>query len=94
MFSKIFFFENRPVYEIMWKNMVDPDRSQTTIWCMLISRRVPKATNTHSEYVILIAFPLQQWLHERASMYLGLSCPLHLKYKVNGASVKECVVIM
>jgi len=23
---------------------------------------------THSEYVILIAFPLQQWLHERASM--------------------------
>ena len=23
---------------------------------------------THSEYVILIAFPLQQWLHERASV--------------------------
>jgi len=29
---------------------------------------MPKATNTHSEYVILIAFSLQQWLHERASM--------------------------
>ena len=27
-----------------------------------------KATNTHSEYVILIAFPLQQWLHEGTSM--------------------------
>jgi hypothetical protein len=26
-----------------------------------------RATNTHSEYVIFIAFPLQQWLHERAS---------------------------
>jgi len=26
---------------------------------------MPKATNTHSEYVILIAFALQQWLHER-----------------------------
>jgi len=26
------------------------------------------ATNTHSEYVILIAFPLQQWSNERASM--------------------------
>jgi len=25
-----------------------------------------KATYTHSEYVILIAFPLQQRLHERA----------------------------
>jgi len=27
-----------------------------------------KATGTHSEYVIIIAFPLQQRLHERASM--------------------------
>jgi len=27
-----------------------------------------KATNTHSEYAILIAFPLQQWLHECASV--------------------------
>jgi len=25
-------------------------------------------TNTHSEYVMVIAFPLQQWLHERASL--------------------------
>jgi hypothetical protein len=29
---------------------------------------IPKATNTHSQYVILIAFPLQQRLHERAWM--------------------------
>jgi hypothetical protein len=27
---------------------------------------VTKATNTHSQYVILIAFPRQQWLRERA----------------------------
>ena len=26
------------------------------------------ASNTHSEYVIVTAFPLQAWLHERASM--------------------------
>ena len=26
---------------------------------------ITKATNTHSKYVILIDFPLQQWLHER-----------------------------
>jgi len=25
-----FFSENRAVYEIMWKNMVEPDRSQMT----------------------------------------------------------------
>jgi hypothetical protein len=29
---------------------------------------IPKATDTNSEYVILIALPLQQWLHERVSM--------------------------
>jgi hypothetical protein len=29
---------------------------------------ITKATNTHSEYVILIAFPRQQWLRERASV--------------------------
>jgi hypothetical protein len=27
-----------------------------------------KATKTHSEYVILIAFPRQQWLRERVSI--------------------------
>jgi hypothetical protein len=29
---------------------------------------ITKATDTHSEYVILIAFPSQQWLRERASV--------------------------
>jgi hypothetical protein len=27
-----FFFENCAVYEIMWKNMVQPERQQMTIW--------------------------------------------------------------
>ena len=41
--------------------------------CML---SVPKATNTNSEYVILIAFPLQQLLQERASIlrYTYMAC--------------------
>ena len=34
-----------------------------------------RATSTHSEYVILIAFLLQHWLHERASM---LSLQVHI----------------
>ena len=35
-----------------------------------------KATNIHSEYVILTAFPLEQWLHERASelRYAYIAC--------------------
>jgi hypothetical protein len=36
----------------------------------------PKASNTHAEYVVFFAFPLQQWLHERASMlrYAYIAC--------------------
>jgi hypothetical protein len=51
-----FFFENRAVYEIMWKNILVPDRPQMTIWRLRIAWWIPKATNTHSECVILIAF--------------------------------------
>jgi hypothetical protein len=39
-----------------------------TIWRMRIAYWIPKAADTHSEYVILNAFALQLWLHERASM--------------------------
>jgi hypothetical protein len=60
--------EHRAIYEVMCKNCVDPDRPQMTIWRMYIARRITNAINTLSEYVILIAFPLQQWLHERASV--------------------------
>jgi len=38
------------------------------IWRMHNARWIPKATNTFSEYVIFIAFLLQQLLHERVSM--------------------------
>ena len=37
-----------------------------TIRRMHIACWVPKATNTHSEYVILIVVPQQRWLHELA----------------------------
>ena len=64
----ITFCENHAVFEIMWKHIVEPDRPQMTVWRMRIACWIPKATNIDSEYVILIAFPLQQWLQERASM--------------------------
>jgi len=59
----------RAVYEIMWENNVEPGTSQMTI------RRMRNAcwktrlhAHSHNTYVILIAFPRQQWLHERTSM--------------------------
>jgi hypothetical protein len=42
--------------------MVDPDRP---IACWMT-----KATIKHSEYIIIIVFPQQQWLHVRASLLL------------------------
>jgi len=35
---------------------------------MRIACWITKAKNTHVEYVILIAFPMQQWLQERAPL--------------------------
>jgi len=60
----------------MWKNVVEPDRPQIKTWRMRIACWIPKATNTHLQYVTLIAFPLQQQLHERASVlrYTSFAC--------------------
>ena len=52
----------------MCENTIKLDRPQMTIWRLSIACWIPKATNTPSEYIILTAFPLQQWLRERASM--------------------------
>jgi hypothetical protein len=48
----------------------------TDDWRMRIACWIPKATNTDSEYLILIAFTLKQRLHERASMlrYTYIAC--------------------
>jgi hypothetical protein len=55
---KNFVFENRAVYEIMWKNTVQPGRPHIIFWRMHISCWISMATNAQSEYAILTAFPL------------------------------------
>ena len=71
-----FFFLNRAVCEIMWKNIVELDSSYMTIRHMRIIYWIPKATNTHSEYITLIAVRPQQVLRERASVlrYMYAAC--------------------
>jgi hypothetical protein len=64
----ITFFKNCAIREIMRKNVVESGRSQMTIWCMRIACWIPKATTTHSECVILIAFPLKLCLHKCTSV--------------------------
>ena len=68
--------KNRTVYEINWENTVEPDRPHMIIWRTRYACSIPKATNTRSESVIITDFPLQQRLHERASMlrYTYIAC--------------------
>jgi len=64
-----------------------------TIWRMRIACWIPKATNTHSQYVILIAFPLHHWLHKRTSVlrhtYIGC-----LVFRVLVCGVLVCGVLV
>jgi len=54
----------------MWKNIVERGRAQITIWRLRIEGWIPKAANTHSKNVIIIAFIFRQ----RASLlrYTGV----------------------
>ena len=68
------------------KNIVAWGRAHMAIWCMRIACWVTKATNTHththSRCVLLIAFPLQQRLHEHAPTLHDtyIDCNVKLQY--------------
>jgi len=61
------------------------------IWRMRIACWVPNATCAHLACVIFIALPLQQWLHERASMlrYTYIGCLV--KPSLRSQSKSPCV---
>jgi hypothetical protein len=80
------FSENRAVYEIMWKNMVQPDTPQKIIRRMRFVCWIIKATDTHSEYVIL-------FLHDNAFanmpqcyVYMYMACLVFFYVLVQVAS--------
>ena len=51
----------------MWKKY-GRSTYKNMIQRMHIARWVTKTADTHSEYEIFMAFPRQQWLHERSSL--------------------------
>ena len=61
VFNNFFFVENSGFYATMWKNIVELGRTQMKIWRMRIACWISKARGTHSECVLLVAFPLRQW---------------------------------
>ena len=68
-FSNFFFSENLAVYELMWTKYRRSGHATDD------SVKRPKATDTHSEYVIPLAFPRQQWLcaHSRELRYVYIA---------------------
>jgi len=76
----------------MWKNTVERVRPQMRIWRMRIACWIPKGRNTRTGCVILNAFSLQQWSHERPSMlcYTYIAClvgvAVQLKH-INGRGI-------
>ena len=73
--SLTFFFENRVVYGIMWKNVVQPNKTQMTV------RRMRIACWTTKGY----KFTLRIWLHERATLLRTLPVLLYsvmLRYAI------------
>ena len=67
-----------------------------TIWRMRITCWITKATDTNSEYTTLIAYSLQKWLHERASLlrYVYIDSPvLIIEFCQFNTSDKECGVV-
>jgi hypothetical protein len=61
----ITFFRKLAIYETMWKNMVEPERPQTTIRRMRFACWITEATHTLT--ICNTVFPRQQWFNERTS---------------------------
>jgi len=61
----ILFFGNRTLYDVKGKKFIERGRPQMTIWRMRIACWITKSTNTHSEYEILMAFPVQTMVARR-----------------------------
>jgi hypothetical protein len=66
-YFQLSFFPKIVPFVIVLFNVVESNRPRT-IGRMRFACCIPTTTNTHSEYVILTAFPFQQWLHECASI--------------------------
>ena len=63
--------------EVMWKCFRNGQATDdNVIGCVRFACSITKITNTHPEYVILIALPQQQCLQERASSLRdNVNCP-------------------
>jgi len=77
------FLELHALCDIMWKKYLELETPQTTIRHMRLTSWITKATDTHSEYLILFAFTWQ-FLRERAPFYVICTLAVLLSYAGRG----------
>jgi hypothetical protein len=74
-------WENHALCEGMWENILEQGRPPMTMWLMCIACWIPKATDTHLEHVILLAFPLHDGCMSVLQCYairiLAISLSMH-----------------
>ena len=58
----------------MWKNILEPDRSQMIMWCMRVACWIPKATNIYSQCVMLTV------LHVNSGHASAPHCYMYVHY--------------
>jgi hypothetical protein len=71
----------------MWKNTVEPNGPQMKLRRMRIAWWIPKATNTISEYVILIDFPLNSVFTNAPQCYVERTCILPVLFFLSTSQV-------
>ena len=75
-YSLTYFFVN----EIMWENIVKRSRSQITVWFVVISCWIPKATNTQSQYLIRFSATLVALMQFNVIFFIYLFI-FHISYR-------------
>jgi hypothetical protein len=86
--SITFFRKSHRLWDNVKKNIVQPGRPQMTVWRMRIACWITKASDTHSECVILIVFPLQQrfivtsYVHFRSCYFTKTPPAPHVNIKI------------
>ena len=66
------FPENRAVYEIMWRHLVEPYRAQMTILRMLLACWIINATDTHTQSIYYLLIFLSKNDYANATQYYVL----------------------
>ena len=69
MLNNFIIFENRAIYEIMWKKYCRARQAtmRRRKYTIFVPNNKGKNTDTRTGYLILTDSPWQQWLRERAS---------------------------